>query len=243
MRKLLSILCLVIVTFGMLMQSVEAKRFGAGRSFGYQRSASSFSRPQAAPIPQQRPGLMGGGMSRWLGPLAGFAAGGLLASLFMGKGIGTGILSWLLLIGGGLILWSFIRNRMRPPLQFSQATPNTFTNNVTPFTNVQNEVIHSAPAGFDKTAMLRDAKVQFIRLQAAYDTKNLSDLREFTTPEVYAEIQLQFQERNDAHNVTEVIKLEADLLDVTTELQDTIASVSFSGLRSEEHTSELQSQR
>jgi len=228
MRKILSIICLVFITFGTLMQPVEAKRFGGGRSFGYQRSASSYSKPQSTQMPYQAP--RSSGMGKWLGPLAGLAAGGLLASLFMGKGLGSGILSWVLILGGGLILWSFIRNRLRPQAQFTQTSDNTFNNNISQFTPIQNTSANSLPVGFDETAMLRDAKVQFMRLQAAYDAKNLDDLREFTTPEVYAEIQLQFQERGEAHNQTEVVKLDANLLDATTELQYTIASVSFSGL-------------
>ncbi len=235
MRKLFSILCLILVTFGMLIQTVDAKRFGGGRSIGYQRSANNFSRPQAPQIPQQRPSS---GASKWLGPLAGLAAGGLLASLFMGKGIGSGILTWVLLIGGGLILWSFIRNRLQPNAQFSPPAENIIRNNVAPFTSVQNpvnnsinnSVNNSAPLGFDSVTMVRDAKVLFIRLQAAYDTKNLNDLREFTTPEIFAETQMQFQERGDAINQTEVVTLEARLLDVTTEANFTIASVAFSGL-------------
>ncbi len=228
MRKLFSIVCLVFITFGILLQPVDAKRFGGGRSFGYQRSASTYAK-QPSQIPVQHPTTPLSGASKWLGPLAGLAAGGLLASLFMGKGIGSGILSWLLILGGGLIVWTFIRNRLRPA-QPMTVSNNAFTQNVAPFTPVQNTMSHSTPAGFDSDQMLRDAKVQFIRLQTAYDNKNLADIREFTAPEVYAEIQLQLQERGDTHNQTEVVKLDANLLDVTDELQQTIASISFSGL-------------
>ncbi|MDF6548058.1 TIM44-like domain-containing protein, partial [Escherichia coli] len=44
------------------------------------------------------------------------------------------------------------------------------------------------PADFDTQAFLRNAKVYFIRLQAAWDAGNLNDIREFTTPEMFAEI-------------------------------------------------------
>jgi len=229
MRKLSAILCLVLVAWSMFIHAANAKRFGGGRSFGYQRSVNHYSRPQPAQMPLQKSSTASGA-SKWLGPLAGLAAGGLLASLFMGHGIGSGILSWLLVLGGGLVLWSFIRNKFRPAAQFTPVAENTFRNHAASFTPIQNDVIPSAPVGFDATAMLRDAKVQFIRLQTAYDNKNLNDLREFTTPEVFAEVQLQLQERGDERNQTEVVKLEAELLDLATELQDTIASVSFSGL-------------
>jgi predicted lipid-binding transport protein (Tim44 family) len=51
------------------------------------------------------------------------------------------------------------------------------------------------PAGFDTEAFLRHAKASFIRMQAAWDRSDVNDLREFTTPEVFAELQLQIQER------------------------------------------------
>ena len=60
--------------------------------------------------------------------------------------------------------------------------------------------------------------------------KDLNDLREFTAPEVFAEIQLQLQERGEEINKTEVVSLNAELLDVTSESPFTIASVKFSGM-------------
>ena len=82
---------------------------------------------------------------------------------------------------------------------------------------------------FVETDFLRDAKTKFIRLQAAYDQKNLADIKEFTSPEVLAEIQMQFQERENASNDTEVVSLEAELLDVSNEGNLLTASVRFSG--------------
>ena len=89
---------------------------------------------------------------------------------------------------------------------------------------------------------MREAKLQFIRLQAAYDQKNLDDIRDFTTPEDFAEIKLQFEERGIAENKTDVVSLEADLLDVEnqtqsisdTEMQTMIASVRFNGMIQED---------
>ena len=41
----------------------------------------------------------------------------------------------------------------------------------------------------------RIAKMIFIRLQAANDTGDLNDLRAFTTPEMFAAVRLDLQER------------------------------------------------
>ena len=91
------------------------------------------------------------------------------------------------------------------------------------------------PIGFDAAMFLRDAKSHFIRLQAAYDQKNLSDIRQFTAPVVFAEIQLQFQERGEQENITDVISLDAELLDIVSHGQSQIASVRFTGLLREDN--------
>lgn len=233
MRKFFSIFLILFMTLGMMIHDADAKRFGGGRSFGMQRASSGFSRMNQ---PTQTP-MQNTNRSKWLGPLAGLAAGGLLAYLFMGHGMGAGIMSWLAIAGIGLLLFSFIRNRMQPmtqPRQFNQFRENQAFNPNTNYTSHHSQTASNTftqyPAGFDAEAFLRDAKVQFIRLQAAYDTKNLNDLREFTTPEVYAEVQLQIQERGNELNQTDVITLNAELLNAATEFQSLIASVHFSGL-------------
>lgn len=92
----------------------------------------------------------------------------------------------------------------------------------------------AVPDNFDRDAFLRVAKVNFIRMQAAYDAANLDDLREFTAPELFAEIKLDIQDRGTAINKTDVLTLEADLMDVTTEGNQHIASVRFHGFVREE---------
>ena len=53
----------------------------------------------------------------------------------------------------------------------------------------------SLPAGFDAAGFERIAKMIFIRLQAANDAGDLNDLRAFTTPEMFAAVKLDLQER------------------------------------------------
>lgn len=88
----------------------------------------------------------------------------------------------------------------------------------------------SIPADFDVTGFLRQAKLNFVRLQAANDAGNMDDIRECTTPEMYAEIKLELQERGGALQKTEVVSVDAQLLDVTTEEKRHIASVRYTGL-------------
>jgi predicted lipid-binding transport protein (Tim44 family) len=85
------------------------------------------------------------------------------------------------------------------------------------------------PADFDTAGFLRNAKTYFIRLQAAWDRGDVSDIREFTTPEMFAELRMQLQERGDSVNHTDVLSVDADLLGIETTENDYLASVKFIG--------------
>ena len=92
----------------------------------------------------------------------------------------------------------------------------------------------AVPAGFDVESFVRSAKVNFIRLQAANDSGNLDELREVTTPEMFAELKMDLMERAGATQQTEVVSLDAQVLEVVEEAARYIASVRFSGLIREE---------
>jgi predicted lipid-binding transport protein (Tim44 family) len=85
------------------------------------------------------------------------------------------------------------------------------------------------PASFDSEGFARIAKSIFIRLQAANDTADLDDLRRFTTPEMFAEVRLQLQERGSAAQHTDVQEVHAEVLDVADDGQQQIVSVRFTG--------------
>jgi predicted lipid-binding transport protein (Tim44 family) len=226
LRKSLLLFLVSLLAFTFALEA-NAKRFGGGKSFGMQRANTHYSRtaPKAA-----TPANTNKTANKWLGPLAGLALGGLLASLFMGHGIGTGILSWLLLGGACFLLWNLFRKRIQPALSSNYA-PRAHSQAAF---SAEESRSGGISEHFDTHHFLRDSKVQFLRLQTAYDTKNLSDLRQFTTPEIFGEIQLQIQERGNALNQTEVISLNAELMDVSEENKKMLAAVRFSGLIREE---------
>ena len=85
------------------------------------------------------------------------------------------------------------------------------------------------PADFDAPSFLRVAKSNFIRLQAAWDKGDAADIREFTTPEVFAELKLQIGERGEQKDYTDVVTIDAELLGIETSASDYLASVKFSG--------------
>lgn len=86
------------------------------------------------------------------------------------------------------------------------------------------------PADFDTENFLRNAKVHYVRLQAAWDAGNLDDIREFTTPEMFGEIRVDLSERGAEVNKTDVVTLEAQLLGIETTPTQHVASVRFSGM-------------
>ena len=85
------------------------------------------------------------------------------------------------------------------------------------------------PAAFDSEGFARTAKMIFIRLQAANDVADLDDLRRFTTPELFASLRVDLQERGPSGQTTDVVKIDAVVLDVANEADRQIVSVRFHG--------------
>ncbi len=87
------------------------------------------------------------------------------------------------------------------------------------------------PDGINAADFLRLAKTVFIRLQAANDAANVDDLRKFTTPELFASLRLDLQERGAATQQTDVVQLDAEIADVTRDgMGQDVVSVRYSGL-------------
>ena len=90
------------------------------------------------------------------------------------------------------------------------------------------------PADFDTGGFERIAKLIFIRMQAANDAGDLADLRRFATPEMFATFKLDLQERGNARQQTDVVQLEAQVVDVESTAEHQVVSVRFHGLIREE---------
>ena len=90
------------------------------------------------------------------------------------------------------------------------------------------------PADFDRPAFERIAKMIFIRMQAANDAGDLDDLRQFATPEMFATFRFDLQDRKGVAQKTDVVQLDAEVLDVAQEAARQVVSVRFHGLIREE---------
>jgi len=87
----------------------------------------------------------------------------------------------------------------------------------------------NVPAGFDVAGFLRGAKLNYMKLQIANDQGNLEELREFTSDALFEEFRKDVQARGGEKQQTDVLALNADLLEVVTEGDTHWASVRFSG--------------
>ncbi len=188
----------------------------------------------------------------WLGPIAGLAAGLGIAALMSHFGMGAemGSLVTLLLVGFlAVVAIRFLMRRFAPGAGASMATPNGAVFDraddrrtvvdaapgwVAPAQPAPLAAAHALPADFDAPAFERIAKLIFIRLQAANDSGDLNDLRAFTTPEMFAAVRLDLQDRGASAQQTDVVRVDAEVLDVASEAERQIVSVRFHGLIREE---------
>jgi predicted lipid-binding transport protein (Tim44 family) len=264
MKRILSTAFAAVLAIGLngaMISDAEAKRLGGGSSSGMKRDSSIMQRsttpPQnttaptqtAKPAPAAAPTAGApapSGMSRWMGPIAGLAAGLGIAALLSHFGMGEGVANFVmiaLLVMAAFFVFRLIFGRKKEApngMQYAGAG-NTPRHNDTMQFNAGYEATNSTPAAagaenvgeipadFDAPGFLRQAKLNFVRLQAANDRGDMADISNFTSPELFAEIQMQYQERGRSTQQTDVVQLEADLLDVSVEGSSEIASVRFHG--------------
>jgi predicted lipid-binding transport protein (Tim44 family) len=195
----------------------------------------------------------------WMGPIAGLAAGlgiaALMSHLGMSEAFGN-ILTMALLAIVAIWVVRFLLRRFGPAasrpalstqgLQFAgagmpPAAGGTFGSGAAMSAASEASAASNAttpsgtlPAGFDAAAFERAAKMIFIRMQAANDAGDLEDLRQFATPEMFAAFRLDLQDRQGGRQQTDVVKLDAQVIDFADEAARQIVSVRFHGLIREE---------
>lgn len=238
---------LVITVFA---DSAQAARVGGGKSVGAQRSITqkqATPAQQAAPAAaaQQSPAAAG---NRWLGPLAGLAAGLGLGWLFANSGLGEMmgpiLLALLAAFAVMMLVRVFARSRMTPAgaagtpgMQYSSLgnetvaapPPSQTPGSEASWGGARRQAPQpSIPAGFDSAGFLKQAKLNFIRLQETNDRADLDALREVTTEEMYEKLAADIRHRTTTQH-TDVVTLDAAMLEVVTETGAHWASVRFSG--------------
>ena len=194
----------------------------------------------------------------WMGPIAGLAAGLGIAALASHLGFGGELASMvmmgLLVFAVMLAVGFFLRKRAggQPPIgaapngmQYARLGPRDAEHTSPPLKvampNAGDTATSSGlsetysrerfvPADFDAPGFERNAKVNFIRLQASNDAGNLDDIREFTTPEMFAELKMEIAERGSSTQKSEVLSINAEVIDVEQEPDRHVVSVRFTGM-------------
>src|SRR5262245_47385752 len=229
--------------------------------------ATAPNAPAAAPAPATAGATAAAAAPKrsWLGPVAGLAAGLGLAALASHLGFGEELANVMMLMLLAIVAIVAIRWLMRrfaggatarpafagasaggsasigvPPLQRSAASASGAQPIVVSGGHALAMPNSTLPDGFDAVAFERIAKMIFIRLQAANDKADVGDLRAFTTPELFASLRLDLQDRGAAAQQTDVVTLDAELLDFAQENDQQIVSVRFHGLIREETESGAQ---
>ncbi|MCW5606303.1 MAG: Tim44 domain-containing protein, partial [Burkholderiales bacterium] len=197
--------------------------------------APAQQQQQTAPAAPAQPAAAG---NKWLAPLTGLALGAGLAALFFNNGLAgvlAGVLVLMLIVAAAVFLVRMLRGGAAArPLQFAGAGTQSGRR---PYAEAPGggapyptAVAAGWPAGFDAEPFVRHARLNFVRLQAVHDARDLSTIRDFLTPEMYAEIDADMRAMDDAPQKTEIVFLNAEVLDVTTENDLHIVSVRFSGM-------------
>ncbi|WP_457325145.1 Tim44 domain-containing protein [Roseateles sp. P5_E11] len=248
MNRIFAVTLATLLAVTLPAHDAEAKRLSSG---GLKRSVPTQTAPQTPPAQQPAPQQAAPGKQAaatpaaapaaapkrsWLGPIAGLAAGLGLAALASHFGFGGELASIMTMVLLGLVAVFVIRFLVRrfaaPKPQLAGANGANFRAAEPAWNSAAATVsgAAAAPADFDAAGFEKLAKQVFIRLQAANDAGDQADLRRFTTPQMYANIQHDLLERGAQAQRTEVLQLEANVVDVATETGEQIVSVRFSGL-------------
>jgi predicted lipid-binding transport protein (Tim44 family) len=257
MKYLLSISIAAFLALGLMVQDAEAARLGGGRSMGAQRSTVAPNRSvqqtppsQAAPAaPAAAPKPAG---NRWLGPIAGLAAGLGLGWLIGQGGLGGMMGSLLMMALVGFVVFFVIRlltrRKTEGNMQYAgagsqpaSAPPPSLAPGIGAAPVFGAHPQPNIPAGFDTAGFLRQAKLNFVKLQAVHDSGKLDELREFTTDEMFESVRQDVLQRGASGQQTDVVTLDAELLEALTEGDTHWASVRFSGMIRENPNAQAES--
>ncbi len=230
-----SVICMMIAAFGLMLTTADiaqAKRFGGGSSFGKHRTAPAaqpdFQRKSPPLSSHQQKGSTRSGM---MGMLGGLALGGLLGAMFFGGGF-EGINGFDLVILGLIVVAVIVWLRRRAagdgtPQNYAGARPSASPTAHHDFSTA------SARPEFDEAHFLAAAKTIFMRMQKAWDERNLTEIRNFCTPEVAEKICSDLEQDEQQHK-TEVGMLDASIVDAWMEDDQDWVSVHFTAMLKEQ---------
>ena len=237
MKGFIASLLALAIGAAVLADDVQAARLGGGRSLGAQRQMTAPQR-QAIPPSQQQPAAAPQPGNRWLGPLAALAAGLGLGWLFAQGGLGSTVGVLLMALLAAVVVVALMRLQGKGRAQGSRLQYSGFGDETVPAPppsqlpgdsvqpNYRSQFVSNLPANFDVDSFTREAKRNFLRLQEANDRGDLVRLRQVTTQEMFDALKA---DAGGSSQPTDVVRLDASVLEVVTEGDLHWASVRFSG--------------
>ncbi|TDF83304.1 Tim44 domain-containing protein [Pseudomonas sp. H9] len=248
MQRFLSIALALCIGLTMSLDASAAKRMGGGKSSGaapiHQTRQAAPATPAASPTAPGRAPAAASGASKWLGPLAGIAAGGLLASMFMGDGFdGMQIFDILIMALIAFLVFRFIaarRRKQQPQMAAAghapyqreahqpAAQPSIFGGSAAPAAAAHPVI--NAPAWFNEQNFLAAARNHFQTLQQHWDANEMDKIAEFVTPQMLQFLKQERAELGDGFQSTYIDNLNVQLEGVDDRADKTIATLTFSGV-------------
>ena len=280
-----AVAAVLVLFFAMAIQPAEAKRLGGGGSFGFSKKVApkqtAPAKQQTAPAKEQaaptstastaaaKPAAASGA-SKWLGPLAGIAAGGLLAAMIFGDGFeGIQIMDILLFVLiAGLLMMFLMKRRAaqaqtaegyphsesyqtpqaesKPQAQYRESMPEhsaydpnsggsiigSGLSGEAPSADAQ--AVEYAPSWFDAEGFVQGARMHFIKLQEIWDAADVTQLREYCTPELASDLERELQGVGAGSNMTRVDEVDAEIVAQSIENGWFYVSIRYSGFIEEE---------
>ena len=240
MQRFLSIalaLCLGL-TFSL---DADAKRFGGGKSWGAKPKHSQMQKQQAQPAAGQTTGKQpatAGAKPGIGGMLMGMAAGGLLASMFMG-GAFEGLQIMDILIFGliAFVIFKLIASRRRQMPQAAtaggpamQREAHNANQNIFGGSSAAARPVIQVPTWFNESSFLQAAEGHFNALQQHWDANEMHLIAEFVTPEMLTFLTTERSSLGDAMQSTYIddLTVQLDGLDEQSDL--TVATITFHGI-------------
>ncbi len=238
MQRFLSVTLALCLSLTLGLDAHAAKRLGGGKSLGAAPSHQTTQMKQAqpgatAPASGAARPAAASGASRWLGPLAGIAAGGLLASLFMGDGF-QGLQLFDILIFGLLafVLFRLFSARRQPAAAGGAAYARASAQPASLFGTGGAAVRPAirAPAWFDEKRFIEQGRAHFLALQQHWDANEMDKIAEFFTPPMTQFLQQERANLGDGFQSTYIDDLHVQLDGLDDSPQLTVATLTFTGL-------------
>jgi predicted lipid-binding transport protein (Tim44 family) len=240
MKKLLVLSMMAVFILTMVgVENADARRFGGGSSFGKSRMFKQPTQPRTSQQKATTNTQRGSTRTGMMGMIGGLALGGLLGAMFFG-GAFEGINFFDILIFGGLlfILFRFLGRKTGSSSAMAYTGNRQDQHGSDLFGGDESGPVqgHAVTPDIDAEFFLTAAKDIFVRMQAAWDKKDMDEIRGFCMPEMANRIEMEMGNLGSKATETEVATLNAEITDAWVESNLEWVAVHFTTMIQEKET-------